>query len=109
MATDYYADALLFARRNSLRNVKREPETRLVDWRAFPTDLGRFDLVLASDAAPSPRENFSPFEFEGVLFGEEARRKRRRRPERSEHGIELTGFHSRHHCLRTQASSAASS
>ena len=49
MATDYYADALLFARRNALRNVKREPETRLVDWRAFPADLGRFDLVLASD------------------------------------------------------------
>jgi predicted nicotinamide N-methyase len=49
VATDYYADALLFARRNSQRNVKREPETRLVDWRAFPDDLGRFDLVLASD------------------------------------------------------------
>jgi SAM-dependent methyltransferase len=46
VATDYYADALLFARRNSQRNVKREPETRLVDWRAFPDDLGRFDLVL---------------------------------------------------------------
>jgi predicted nicotinamide N-methyase len=49
MATDYYADALLFARRNSARNVKREPETRLVDWRDFPDDLGKFDLVLASD------------------------------------------------------------
>jgi predicted nicotinamide N-methyase len=49
MATDYYADALLFARRNSRSATGREPRTRLVDWRAFPTDLGRFDLLLASD------------------------------------------------------------
>jgi predicted nicotinamide N-methyase len=49
LATDYYEDALLFARRNARRILGREPKTRLVDWRAFPTDLGRFDLVLASD------------------------------------------------------------
>lgn len=49
LATDYYEDALLFARRNGLRNVGREPDTRLVDWRHFPLDAGRFDLVLASD------------------------------------------------------------
>jgi predicted nicotinamide N-methyase len=49
LATDYYEDALLFARRNARRTMAREPRTRLVDWRAFPTDLGRFDLVLASD------------------------------------------------------------
>ena len=48
-ATDYYADALLFTRRNSRTATGREPETRLVDWRAFPADLGRFDLLLASD------------------------------------------------------------
>jgi predicted nicotinamide N-methyase len=49
LATDYYEDALLFARRNALVNTGREPATRLVDWRLFPSDLGRFDLVLASD------------------------------------------------------------
>ncbi|HVT39166.1 MAG TPA: methyltransferase [Gemmatimonadaceae bacterium] len=49
VATDYYADALLFTRRNSRKVIGREPVTRLVDWRAFPTDLGRFDLLLASD------------------------------------------------------------
>ena len=49
LATDYYADALLFARRNGRQNTGREPATRLVDWRAFPLDAGRFDLVLASD------------------------------------------------------------
>lgn len=49
LATDYYEDALLFARRNGLSATGREPLTRHVDWRAFPADLGRFDLVLASD------------------------------------------------------------
>jgi predicted nicotinamide N-methyase len=49
LATDYYEDALLFARRNALRAVGREPATLLVDWRALPAGLGRFDLVLASD------------------------------------------------------------
>ncbi|HEY2849021.1 MAG TPA: class I SAM-dependent methyltransferase, partial [Gemmatimonadaceae bacterium] len=49
LATDYYEDALLFARRNGLRATGREPRTRHVDWRAFPADLGRFDVVLASD------------------------------------------------------------
>ena len=49
LATDYYEDALLFARRNGLSATGCEPRTRHVDWRAFPDDLGRFDLVLASD------------------------------------------------------------
>jgi predicted nicotinamide N-methyase len=49
LATDYYADALLFTRRNSRRVMGREPVTQLVDWRAFPANLGRFDLLLASD------------------------------------------------------------
>jgi predicted nicotinamide N-methyase len=49
LATDYYADALLFTRRNSRRVIGREPVTQLVDWRAFPADLGQFDLLLASD------------------------------------------------------------
>jgi predicted nicotinamide N-methyase len=49
IATDYYEDALLFARRNGLSATGREPRTRLADWRNFPPDLGTFDLVLASD------------------------------------------------------------
>jgi predicted nicotinamide N-methyase len=49
LATDYYEDALLFARRNALSAAGREPMTRHADWREFPNDLGLFDLVLASD------------------------------------------------------------
>lgn len=48
-ATDYYEDALLFTRRNARRTVGREPATRLADWRSFPSNLGQFDLLLASD------------------------------------------------------------
>jgi len=49
LATDYYEDALLFARANAWRNLEREIETTLVDWRAIPATLPRFDVVLASD------------------------------------------------------------
>ena len=31
------------------RATGEEPGARLVDWRAMPDDLGRFDLVVASD------------------------------------------------------------
>ncbi|MDB4908729.1 MAG: hypothetical protein JWO05_3513 [Gemmatimonadetes bacterium] len=48
-ATDYYADALLFARVNAWGNAGREIATRLVDWRDPPADLGRFERVVASD------------------------------------------------------------
>lgn len=48
-ATDYYADALEFTRVNAERNTGREIQTRLVDWRALPRDLGRYDLVVAAD------------------------------------------------------------
>lgn len=49
VATDYYEDALLFARANAFRNLGREIDTHLVDWRAIPEALPRFDVVLASD------------------------------------------------------------
>ena len=49
LATDYYADALRFTRANAWLAVGREPETRLVDWRALPADLGTFRRVLAAD------------------------------------------------------------
>jgi predicted nicotinamide N-methyase len=49
LATDYYEDALRFTRANADRATGREPATRLVDWRAFPDDLGHFDRVIAAD------------------------------------------------------------
>jgi predicted nicotinamide N-methyase len=48
-ATDYYAEALEFARLNGRHNGQTIAATRLVDWRDFPADLGKFDLVIASD------------------------------------------------------------
>jgi predicted nicotinamide N-methyase len=48
-ATDYYEDALLFTRVNVARNAGREAAVRIVDWRALPSDLGTFDVVVASD------------------------------------------------------------
>lgn len=49
LATDYYADALRFTRANAWAALRREPATRLVDWRALPADLGTFSRVLAAD------------------------------------------------------------
>jgi predicted nicotinamide N-methyase len=49
LATDYYEDALRFTRANALRNLRREPQTRMVDWRALPSDLGTFDTMVAAD------------------------------------------------------------
>lgn len=49
LATDYYADSTLLTARNALRVTGREPALRMVDWRAFPDDLGTFDVVLAAD------------------------------------------------------------
>lgn len=48
-ATDYYDDALRFTRMNVWRNADVEPRTRHVDWRRLPADLGRYDVVVASD------------------------------------------------------------
>jgi predicted nicotinamide N-methyase len=48
-ATDYYEDALLFARVNTNRNAGRDIATRLLDWRDIPADVGRFDCVVGSD------------------------------------------------------------
>jgi len=49
LATDYYADALLFTRANAWRVVGKDPAVRLVDWRDLPADLGKFDRVVAAD------------------------------------------------------------
>lgn len=52
-ATDYYEDSLLFTRANVAvaagDEVAARMDTRLVDWRDFPADLGTFDVVVASD------------------------------------------------------------
>ena len=49
LATDYYGEALDFLRLNAARSGLAVPETRIVDWRNFPDDLGKFDLVVAAD------------------------------------------------------------
>ena len=53
-ATDYYDDALAFTRVNVARNTGRGARVRLVDWRALPRDLGRYDVVVASDVLYEP-------------------------------------------------------
>lgn len=47
--SDYYEDALRFARVNVRRNGGRSPRTLLLDWRNLPSGVGRFDVVVASD------------------------------------------------------------
>ena len=49
LATDYYAEALEFTEANAARNGLECLDTRLVDWRRMPDDLGLFDVVLAAD------------------------------------------------------------
>lgn len=51
LATDYQADALRFARVNAARNGLPPLDARLLDWRAWPADAPRFELVLAADVA----------------------------------------------------------
>ncbi len=51
-ATDYYADALEVTRLNALRlagDGDARLQTRYVDWRALPDDLGQFDVICAAD------------------------------------------------------------
>lgn len=48
-ATDYYPEALDFAWANARRNAIDPPETRLLDWRDPPPDLGTFPIAVAAD------------------------------------------------------------
>jgi len=48
-ATDYYDEAVHVTRSNAARNLGREPQARLVNWREWPADLGTFDVVIAAD------------------------------------------------------------
>ena len=54
-ATDYYEDALAFARVNVVRNGFAEPRVRMIDWRSLPGDLGTYEVVVASDVLYEPR------------------------------------------------------
>ena len=54
-ATDYYEDALLFTRLNAAEATGQTIATRMIDWSKMPDDLGRFDVVLASDVLYEPR------------------------------------------------------
>jgi len=54
LATDYYRDALEFAAANAQRNGLDAVDTRLVDWRKLPADLGTFDVVAAADVLYEP-------------------------------------------------------
>lgn len=72
LATDYYEPALEFTRANTCGNIGREAATRMVNWRELPADLGRFDLILASDvlyereyAALLPRVFDKLLQFDG--------------------------------------------
>jgi ETFB lysine methyltransferase len=49
LATDYYADSLEFTAANAERHTIEGVDTRLVDWRKLPADLGTFDVVVAAD------------------------------------------------------------
>jgi len=48
-ATDYYEQAIHMTRANAARVLGREPAVRMVNWRAWPDDLGRFEVVTAAD------------------------------------------------------------
>ena len=48
-ATDYYEDATRFALLNVADATGKRIDARMVNWVDLPRDLGRFDVVLASD------------------------------------------------------------
>jgi 2-polyprenyl-3-methyl-5-hydroxy-6-metoxy-1,4-benzoquinol methylase len=48
-ATDYEEPALEGVRYNAAQNGISTIETRVLDWRNIPADLGRFDRVVAAD------------------------------------------------------------
>ena len=48
-ATDYYEDATRFALVNVAEATGKLIETRMVNWVDLPADLGKFDVVIASD------------------------------------------------------------
>jgi predicted nicotinamide N-methyase len=49
LASDYYDEAVAFTRLNAHRNDLPAITGRTVDWRRWPDELGRFDVVVAAD------------------------------------------------------------
>ena len=49
VASDYYEDAIRFARANAWRNGAPVPRGLVLDWRELPADAARYDVVVASD------------------------------------------------------------
>ena len=56
-ATDYEKPALEGVRFNAEKNGIGPIETRLLDWRNIPADLGRFDRVVAADVLYEPHHS----------------------------------------------------
>lgn len=54
LATDWYDDALRFARANAARNGLAPLRTEMLDWRHPPADAA-YDLVIAADVLYEPR------------------------------------------------------
>jgi predicted nicotinamide N-methyase len=54
LATDWYGDALRFARANAVRNGLAPLRTDMLDWR-HPPDGPGYDLVIAADVLYEPR------------------------------------------------------
>ena len=48
-ASDYYEDALSFARLNASSNDLPEPHTMVLDWRHLPDAIPAFDVVVGAD------------------------------------------------------------
>ena len=48
-ASDYYEDALSFARLNGAANAARDPKTVILDWRHLPAAIPAFDVVVGAD------------------------------------------------------------
>ena len=47
--SDYYEDSLRFSRANVLHHTGIDPTAALLDWRALPATLPRYDVVVGSD------------------------------------------------------------
>ena len=56
-ATDYEEPALEGVRYNAAQNGLPGIETRVLDWRNIPSDVGRFDLVVAADVLYEPHHS----------------------------------------------------
>ncbi len=56
-ATDYEEPAIEGVRYNAAKNGLKDIDTRVLDWRNIPSDVGRFDLVVAADVLYEPHHS----------------------------------------------------